>query len=271
MSEPDRYAVFGNPIEHSKSPLIHSLFAEQTGEAICYAKQLVELGKFDSTAREFFESGGKGLNVTVPFKEDAFRFADELTERAKLAEAVNTLSIKNGIVIGDNTDGQGLVWDINDRLNWDIENKSILILGAGGAVKGVLYPLLQKKPKLITVLNRTEEKATALAKIFSPYGNVEAGNNKTLPQKQYDIVVNGTSTSLSGALPNVDGLNFETVTCAYDMMYGKELTAFLVFCQKNGVENLADGLGMLVGQAAESFRIWRSLSPSVADVIGSVT
>ena len=267
MSSNDQYAVFGNPIAHSRSPDIHAEFAKQTEQNMAYSKQLVELGQFDRAARAFFDRGGKGLNVTVPFKEDAFGFADELTDRATSAEAVNTLALQsNGLILGDNTDGVGLVRDMCDRHGWQIEGKTILVLGAGGAVRGVLLPIMQKKPKEVIIANRTRSKAQVLAERFSQYGSISACGYDELAEQVDDglsveILINGTSASLDGHLPQIPESLISENMRIYDMVYRDGLTPFLAWCQSHGATEVADGYGMLLGQAAESFFLWRGVRP----------
>lgn len=261
----DRYAVVGNPIAHSKSPQIHQAFAQQTGQHLTYDKILCPLGEFNSTATDFFSNGGKGLNVTVPFKEDAYNFADERSPRAELAGAVNTLIWQaNGKILGDTTDGAGLLADLQ-QLGWPIAGKRLLVLGAGGAVRGVLEPLLREAPEQLVIANRTPEKAQILAEAFGHLGPVVASSFQTLGSG-FDIVINGTSASLNGDLPPLPQAVFNTQTKAYDMMYGKTLTAFLQWSQSMGVKDLADGLGMLVGQAAEAFFLWRGIKPETTHI-----
>lgn len=264
---PDRYAVIGNPIEHSRSPFIHAQFARETEQDLIYEKLLAPLDGFEKTVKEFFAAGGKGLNVTVPFKEEAFRFANDLTERAQLAGAVNTLALQiDGSLLGDTTDGAGLVGDLI-RNNMQIEGARILILGAGGAVRGVLEPLLKAKPAKVVVANRTASKAHDLAEVFGHLGNIRGCGFTDLDTSQFDTVVNGTSASLSGELPPIPSSVFAENAAAYDMMYSNELTPFLAWAEQCGVTQLADGIGMLVGQAAESFKIWRGVEPCVKTVI----
>ena len=257
----DKYAVFGNPIAHSKSPQIHQWFAQQTGQQISYEKQRVELGDFNRAADAFFAEGGKGLNITVPFKEEAYQYADDLTERARLAGAVNTLALTEQGVLGDNTDGAGMVNDITQRLVWQIHNRNVLMVGAGGAVRGVLLPLLNERPALLTIVNRTVSKAEALRDQFSPYGNIVAKGFDQLADQSFDLIINGTSTGLSGELPPIPASIFTKHSCVYDMVYADNNTPFLQWAADNSVLNIADGLGMLVGQAAESFYLWRAVRP----------
>ncbi len=264
----DQYSVFGNPIEHSKSPQIHGLFAKQTGESLEYTKQKVPQSEFQQAAQHFFKKGGKGLNITVPFKLDAYEYADQLTERATNAGAVNTLKLlDDGTVLGDNTDGFGMVSDITTNLGWQLADKRVLILGAGGAVRGVLQPVLDQKPQCLVVANRTASKAEDLAHAFARYGAIEACGFDELNNRQFDVVINGTSASLGGDLPPLpDRLLADNAAC-YDMMYGAEPTVFLRWAEQQGCTLRADGLGMLVGQAAESFYLWRGVRPETAPVI----
>ncbi|WP_370980499.1 shikimate dehydrogenase [Agaribacterium sp. ZY112] len=264
----DKYLVVGNPIAHSKSPEIHQQFADQTGQKLNYDKLLLEESDFDQAVKSFASVGGKGMNVTVPFKEKAFALADNLSERAQLAEAVNTLIMNDdGTITGDNTDGAGLVFDISTRLEWVIKNKRILVLGAGGAVKGVLLPLLKEGPQSITIANRTVSKAEALAERFSAYGNIEASSFMALEkQAAFDLIINATSAGLSGEMPILPDNIIGTGTAVYDMVYAKEDTACMRWARQLGCQHIADGLGMLVGQAAESFRLWRGQMPDVAPV-----
>lgn len=268
MQAIDRYRVVGNPIAHSKSPEIHALFAKQTDQLISYDKHLVELEHFAEEAHAFFSSGGKGMNITVPFKEDAYKFADALTQRAKLAGAVNTLALQSdGSILGDNTDGQGIVWDITERLGWQLKDKNILVLGAGGAVKGVLYMLQQQQPNNIVVANRTILKANAIAEQFASFGDISARGFESVSEMNgFDIIINGTSASLGGQLPNIKPDIFNRVSGAYDMVYSDSDTPFLRWASENGAKQTSDGLGMLIGQAAESFFIWRNIAPNTQAV-----
>jgi shikimate dehydrogenase len=268
MSEVERYAVFGNPVRHSRSPQIHAAFAAQTRQALSYRAHLVELGRFDAAARDFFAGGGKGFNVTVPFKLDAFAFAQELSERARRAGAVNTMALQaDGTVLGDNTDGVGLARDIVDNLGWQLGERRILILGAGGAVRGILEPLLRHEPDLVVIANRTVEKAQQLARSFGDIGEVRACRFEGLAGNQFDIIINATSASLAGELPPLPGDILNDGCCCYDLMYGAEPTPFMVWAASEMAWAVADGLGMLVEQAAESFKLWRGVSPATRPVI----
>jgi len=263
----DRYAVFGNPIAHSKSPDIHGRFAVQTGQDLTYDRQCVAVDGFAAAADQFFASGGKGLNITVPFKQDAFGYAAELTARARRAGAVNTLAYQsNGRILGDNTDGAGLVRDIRANLGWEIGGKRLLILGAGGAVRGVLAPLLAQEPHLLFIANRTKAKALALADEFADLGPIVGGGYDALSGQAFDLVINGTSASLAGDLPPLPEQLLAPKACCYDMMYGKDDTPFMAWSRYRGGA-VADGLGMLVEQAAESFQLWRGVFPHTAAVI----
>ncbi len=268
----DRYAVFGNPIAHSKSPLIHTAFAEQTRQDLLYERQLVEPNKFAETTRHFFANGGCGLNITVPFKLEAFELADVLSERAEAAGAVNTLKkMPDGKIYGDNTDGAGLLRDITQNLGWIIRGKRVLLLGAGGAVRGVIAPLLAEQPSRVVIANRTLEKAEALVKDFSVGKSAQEikllrASSLQIHARPFDIVINGTSASLQGAMPDLDPAILNPNACCYDMMYGTELTPFLQWAQRHGAQ-VADGLGMLVEQAAESFYLWRGVRPETKAVM----
>ncbi len=263
----DRYGVIGNPIAHSKSPMIHAEFARQTGQDIIYMAILAPLDRFAEAVTEFRAGGGRGLNVTVPFKQEAFKLATRLTERAALAQAVNTLKFEGGTILGDNTDGAGLVRDIRDNLHFSIEGKRVLLMGAGGAARGVLMPLLAQRPTSLTIANRTPEKAVALQEAFSAYGNVVASSYPDLQGRQFELVINATASSLHDEMPPLPEGVFAPGALAYDMMYGKDLPPFLCFAEQQGAAYLADGLGMLVEQAAESFCLWRGVRPSTPETI----
>ncbi|MGD8112602.1 shikimate dehydrogenase [Vibrio sp. TRT 17S01] len=262
----DRYAVFGNPIGHSKSPFIHALFARQTNQPLIYSAELAPVGEFSSAAKMFFATGGKGCNVTVPFKEEAYQFATRLTERAQLAGAVNTLKkLDDGDIIGDNTDGEGLVQDLLQH-QVPLEGARILLIGAGGAARGVIKPLIDQKPSQIIITNRTLAKAQQLAELFSPFGKIEAVAMEDITDS-FDVVINSTSASLSGDVPAISNHIFATHTYAYDMMYGSGQTVFNQWALESGAGAAYDGLGMLVGQAAESFMLWRGLRPGTKQVL----
>ncbi|MHA6491770.1 shikimate dehydrogenase [Pseudomonas borbori] len=266
----DRYGVFGNPIGHSKSPLIHRLFATQTGQALSYETLLAPLDDFLGFARAFFRDG-KGGNVTVPFKERAFQLADSLTARAQRAGAVNTLKkLDDGSLLGDNTDGAGLVRDLTLNAGCELRGKRILLLGAGGAVRGVLEPLLAQQPAALVIANRTAAKAEMLAAEFADLGPV-IGRGFDGLDAPVDLIVNGTSASLAGELPPIaPGLIAPGHTLCYDMMYGKEPTAFNSWAAAQGAARTLDGLGMLVEQAAEAFFVWRGVRPDSAPVLAEL-
>ena len=268
----DKYAVFGNPIAHSKSPDIHRQFAEQTGQDLSYSKQLVAEDGFEAAANEFFANGGRGLNITVPFKQDAYAYVARTTPRARRAGAVNTLSLEaDGTILGDTTDGVGLVGDIVHNLGWEIRHKKVLILGAGGAVRGVLEPLLEQQPQHVVIANRTVDKALQLAKGFAEFGYLLGCGFDMLGEQQFDLVINGTSASLQGDMPPLPDslINPDAGTACYDMLYGAEPTPFMKWAAERGAL-VSDGLGMLVGQAAESFALWRGVRPETAPVIADI-
>ncbi|NMZ13221.1 shikimate dehydrogenase [Pseudomonas proteolytica] len=266
----DRYVVFGNPIGHSKSPLIHRLFAAQTGETLDYSTLLAPLEDFTGCAREFFLHG-RGANVTVPFKEEAYRLASALTERAQRAGAVNTLSkLADGSLLGDNTDGAGLVRDLTVNAGLSLAGKRILLLGAGGAVRGALEPLLAQQPASLIIANRTVEKAELLAELFDDLGPVSASGFDWLSEP-VDLIINATSASLSGDVPPIaSSLIDPGKTFCYDMMYAKEPTAFCRWATEHGAAVAMDGLGMLVEQAAEAFYLWRGVRPDSAPVLAEL-
>lgn len=269
--DPDEYAVMGNPIAHSRSPQIHAKFAEQTRQHIRYRAIQVDPGGFKQAVGNFFASGGKGLNITVPFKQEAWQLANELSERAQLAGAVNTFKPStDGELYGDNTDGIGLVRDLVQNLGIEINNKKLLLIGAGGAARGVIAPLLDNKPIQLTIANRTMDRAYELVKHFSEKGNIDALSFDELKGEEFDVVINATSASLKGDLPPLPVTAITGTQIVYDMMYGSEPTLFLQWAQQHGAEKISDGLGMLVEQAAESFFIWRKVQPDTAPVIQQV-
>ncbi len=260
----DRYAVVGNPVEHSKSPLIHMEFARQTGQTMEYGRILAPIGGFADCVEQFRAEGGCGLNVTVPFKEDAFLYATRRTPRAELARAVNTLHfLEDGSIVGDTTDGAGLVRDITRNLGCPLRGKHILLMGAGGAARGVIQPLLDEQPASLFVANRTAEKALALRETFP---TISTGGYAALQGLAFDVVINATASSLQNDLPPLPDGIFLPGSLAYDMMYGRE-TPFMDFSRRNGAAMVADGLGMLVEQAAESFFLWRGIRPNTAPVL----
>ncbi len=263
-----QYAVMGNPIGHSRSPMIHQRFAEQTGEPVEYRAERVPLDGFADAVERFFDQG-EGLNITVPFKQEAWNLAGMLTERARRAEAVNTLWQEQGVIWGDTTDGVGLVRDLRDNQQVRLSGARILVLGAGGAVRGVLEPLLAEQPGELWLANRTLSKAQQLADIFSQQGTIKPCGFPD-PRGAFDLIINGTSASLSGDLPPLDDSVVGPATVAYDMMYGRDETVFNRWARELGAARCIDGLGMLVEQAAESFAIWRRVRPETAPVIAQL-
>lgn len=266
----DLYAVVGNPIGHSKSPVIHNAFAEQTGEDLFYKALLAPLDAFEDEVRRFLGNGGQGLNITVPFKENAYRMADELTPRAQRAQAVNTIKrLPDGRLLADNTDGAGLVRDLTLNNSVKLEGKRILLLGAGGAVRGVLQPLLEQKPAEIVIANRTVSKAQQLAADFADLGSVSACGFSEAPGT-FDVIINGTSASLAGELPPLPATVIGPKTVCYDMMYSQKKTVFNAWAEAEGAALTIDGLGMLVEQAAEAFSVWRGVRPETTRVMLSL-
>jgi len=262
----DQYAVFGNPIKQSKSPFIHTLFATQTSQQLVYKAIEPSDVDFKVTLHHFFADGGKGCNVTMPYKEQAFQFAQKLTDRATLAGAVNTLKLTDdNIVIGDNTDGAGLVLDLkNNHIN--LADARILLLGAGGAARGVCGPLLAESPKELVIANRTFSKAQTLVNIFNDLGNVNASELDQL-DGDFDLIINSTAASINGEVPAISPLLVRPETAVYDMMYSAKATPFNDWAKTLGARVTIDGLGMLVGQAAESFAMWRGIKPSAKQVL----
>lgn len=266
----DRYAVIGNPVEHSLSPLIHAEFARAAGQDIAYGRILATLDGFRTAALEFREAGGQGLNVTLPFKHEAWRLADTHAGHAQAAGAVNTLGFERKRIIGHNTDGIGLVRDLTVNLDCPIRARRVLLAGAGGASYGVVEPLLRELPQTLVVANRTAEKAVALVGHFEKFRNLAANGVVASPYEaldggRFDIVINATSAGLSNAMPPLPGGVFAPGALAYDMVYGRR-TPFMKFAADEGAR-AADGLGMLVEQAAESFFIWRGVRPETKPVI----
>jgi shikimate dehydrogenase len=271
MTDIDRYAVFGNPIKQSKSPAIHAMFAEQCSQAILYRAVKVELDGFVRAATHFFNEGGCGLNVTVPFKQEAFAFADELSARASRAGAVNMLTrTADGRIHGENTDGVGLIRDLIANLGWAVQGSRVLLVGAGGAARGVLEPLLRERPRELLIVNRTGARATQLAGEFADLGALEGGAFDLIGARQFDLVINATSAGLSGAVPELPGTLLTERSCCYDMVYGAEPTPFMRWSAHHAAWAVADGLGMLVEQAAESFFIWRNRRPVTGPVINQL-
>lgn len=268
----DQYAVIGNPISHSQSPLIHGAFARSVDQHISYERILAPLDKFRETVDAFRQRGGRGANVTTPFKFEAFQYATRLTDRARASGAVNTLTFDREDVIGDNTDGIGLTRDITANLNVKISDARVLLLGAGGAAFGVVSALLDQSPQLLAIANRTHEKAVALAGKYSR-PNVIAIKANDLPGRQFDLIINATSvglnTDLDDALSPVSATCFATNSIAYEMLYGKGETAFMRSAKAAGAR-AADGVGMLVEQAAEAFFVWRGVRVNTPEVIATL-
>ena len=285
MNHPDRYAVIGNPIAQSKSPTIHTLFAQATAQHMVYSKVQAPLGGFAATVDAFINdtSAGPacGINITAPFKMDAFAYATQRTERAQLVGAANALKFErtaSGMtVIADNFDGIGLVRDVLHNLATPLAGKRVLILGAGGATRGALLPILAEKPALVVIANRSVDKARELATLggahssHSSHSTVRAYAYLDLAGQSFDIVFNATSASLQGELPPLPATVFAPGVLAYELAYGKGLTPFLLLARSAGVTHLADGVGMLVEQAAEAFAWWRGVRPATRAVIDHIT
>lgn len=268
MTPQDKYAVFGNPIKHSKSPAIHAAFAEQCGQRLQYRAVRVDEDGFQRAASSFFAGGGRGLNVTLPFKQEAFAFADVSTERARRAGAVNTLTAcEDGSIMGDTTDGIGLVRDMVANLGWQIQGRRVVLLGAGGAVRGVLEPLLRERPASVMIANRTPGRARDLAAAFADLGQLQGGGFDLLQGCEFDLVINATSAGLQDEMPPLPDTLLTERSCCYDMLYGPQPTLFMRWAAHNAAWAVADGLGMLVEQAAESFYRWRQVRPATQPVI----
>ena len=264
----NRYAVIGNPINHSLSPTIHSQFSKQIGLSMNYEKILAPLDGFATVANNFVKSGALGFNITVPFKAEAYDLADECTLKAKTAGAVNTIKVENGTLYGENTDGIGLVNDLCNNLQQTIKGKDILILGAGGATQGILLPLLECQPERILVANRTKTKSLKLANNYSEYGKVCGFGLDQIKAKPVDIIINATSASLDGKMPEIPS-GVATGALCYELMYGRQ-TPFMKWARKNSALEVTDGLGMLVEQAASAFAFWHGITPETKEVIKSL-
>lgn len=268
FEKPSRYAVMGNPVAHSKSPRIHAMFANQFKHSIEYLAIQVDAGGFAQAVEQFRANRGAGLNVTVPFKQEAHALADHLSDRAQLAGAVNTLKFEaDGRLFGDNTDGAGLAHDLTRNIGLHLRDKRILVLGAGGAARGVLAPILKLRPTLVVVANRSEWKAKDLVEEFAQYGKLEACGFDELKGKHFDLVINATAASLKGEVPPLPENLFARRAYAYDMMYGEKSKPFLDWAALHGADNVGDGLGMLVEQAAESYLLWHGVRPETRLVI----
>lgn len=264
----DGYCVMGNPIAHSRSPEIHIAFAQQTHQHISYQAILVEPGKLKEAIDKFRELGGKGINITVPFKVDAWEISAYRNCRAERALAVNTISFnKDGEIVGDNTDGIGFIRDLAVNHNVPIKGKSILILGAGGSVRGILPLLLDEQPDRVVIANRTPSRAVQLARLFGENNQIITCGFNSLANDSFDIVINAISSSLYGDMPTLPADILTADTCCYDLMYSRSDTVFLRWAKMHGATVTVDGLGMLVEQAAESFFIWRNIRPETNEII----
>lgn len=270
----DRYAVIGNPVEHSQSPFIHAAFAQATGQLLTYERLLAPLDGFVATVRAFIDAGARGANVTVPFKLEAHALADRLTPRAEAAGAVNTLVFGADGIVGDNTDGVGLVRDIESTLGVSLAGRRVLLLGAGGASRGALLPLMAARPAALFVANRTAVKATELVDGFAAAAAADgvalAGGGWQDVPAGFDVVINATAGSLQGDVPPLPQGVYAAGALAYDMMYGAQPTVFMTHALANGAARAADGLGMLVEQAAEAFALWRGVRPDTRDVLDAL-
>jgi shikimate dehydrogenase len=272
MSNPDRYAVIGHPVSHSRSPFIHARFAAQTGQSMSYTTIDAPPELFESTVRHFFAEGGKGLNVTVPHKEAALALAREITPRARRAGAVNTLALREGgNILGDNTDGAGLARDLLNNHRISIAGRRVLLLGAGGAARGAIAPLLGLRPSEMTIVNRNVMRAREVAGHFSDLGPLRVVGYPDLGNEAYDIVINATAASLAGELPALPPGIVSSHSMCYDMYYGRDETPFTRWALQRGCARAVMGLGMLVEQAAESFHLWRGVRPDTASVLSELT
>ncbi len=267
----DQYGVVGHPVSHSLSPFIHGMFARETGQDLTYRLFDVRPADLEVRVRDFFAQGGGGLNVTLPHKIAARELAHELTARAAHAAAVNTLArTDDGSILGDNTDGAGLVHDLRDNLGVELAGRRVLIMGAGGATRGVLAPLLGLEPAMVVIANRTPERAAALAAAFSDLGVTHGVGFQDVGDEPFDLVINATSASLSGDIPPLPPGAVDSSTVCYDLAYGKSATAFVTWARQHGCARALQGWGMLVEQAAESFELWRGVRPTTATVLAAL-
>jgi shikimate dehydrogenase len=267
----DQYGVVGHPVSHSLSPFIHGMFARETGQDITYRLFDVRPANLETHVRDFFAQGGGGLNVTLPHKIAARELANELTTRAAHAAAVNTLArTGDGAILGDNTDGAGLVHDLRDNLGIELAGRRVLIMGAGGATRGLLAPLLGLEPAMVVIANRTPERAAALAAAFSDLGVTQGVGFQDVGEEPFDLVINATSASLSGDIPPLPPGAVASSTVCYDLAYGKSATAFVAWARQHGCARALQGWGMLVEQAAESFELWRGVRPTTAPVLAAL-
>ncbi|MBR0898851.1 shikimate dehydrogenase [Bradyrhizobium tropiciagri] len=267
----DRYAVFGNPLSHSKSPLIHMTFARDTGADIDYGRVEAPLDGFAASVEAFRAAGGRGINITAPFKLDAYALATRRMPRAECAGATNCLKFENNEIIAENFDGIGLVRDIERNLRMPLAGKRVLLLGAGGAARGALLPILEALPSILTIVNRTRAKADAMQCQFARFGAIHVANGDEVGPRSFDVVLNATSASLRGELPAFAAESIAPGALAYELAYGKGLTPFLTFTRSAGAGPLADGVGMLVEQAAEAFAWWRGTRPRTRSLIDDLT
>jgi len=267
----DRYAVIGNPILHSKSPSIHRSFARAAGIDIEYTAIECPGGGFFDAVRAFRELGGRGMNVTAPFKLDAFALADERSERAEVAGSVNTLRFEGETVLADNFDGIGLVTDLRENLGYTVAGRRILLLGAGGAARGLIQPLVDERPAQVVVANRSAAKAREVAALAGGASHVDGGGYDEIDDGGFDLVINATSASVKGERPPLTSFAFRADGLAYDLAYGLGMTPFLALSQRSGAARIVDGVGMLVEQAAESFAWWRGIRPATGAIIEELT
>jgi shikimate dehydrogenase len=266
----DQYGVFGHPVSHSLSPFIHGVFARDSGQQMSYRAYDVAPEEFTERVHSFFAGGGRGLNITLPHKIAAVEVAQELTGRAAHAAAVNTLALQGESILGDNTDGVGLVHDLCDNLGLVITQRRLLILGAGGATRGVLAPLLGLEPAILVIANRTPQRAEALAAAFADLGVTQGVGFAYVGDTPFDLIINATSASLSGDIPPIPAGAIGPETVCYDLAYGRSAMAFVRWAQQSGCARAVQGLGMLVEQAAESFRLWRGVRPETAQVLAAL-
>jgi shikimate dehydrogenase len=267
---PDTYALFGYPVQHSWSPFIHGMFARQAGQDMVYRLHETPPERFRSEVLAFFSGGGRGINVTVPHKRAAADLVNELTPRAQLADAVNTIVHRDEGLVGDNTDGAGLLTDLTRNLGLRWNSPRILLLGAGGAARGALEPLLSLRPVRLVIANRTAERAVALAEEFTALGPVSGCEFSRLENQRFDLIVNATSASLRGDVPLIPIGVVDSMTTCYDMAYGVGDTAFMTWAKRLGASRTEQGWGMLVEQAAEAFELWRGVRPDTAPVLAAL-
>tara|TARA_S200000501_G_scaffold170948_1_gene161039 strand:+ start:3453 stop:4268 length:816 start_codon:yes stop_codon:yes gene_type:complete len=264
-----RYAVFGNPIKHSMSPLIHSYFAKSLNIEISYEPILGTIGKFNIEARNFLKDGGSGFNITLPFKQDAYNLATTKSNIALITGSVNTISLKDGEIHGDNTDGSGFIEDLTKNIGYIVENKKILLMGAGGAAMGVIPNILYENPAELKIFNRTFKKAKDLSKKFSDIGEIQAINIENENKLEFDLIINATSLGIDNVDFVLPKSFFKEDTICYDMSYGEASNSFMSWANKNNLK-FYNGLGMLLEQAADSFYIWESKRPLITNELRSI-